>query len=174
MSNSGTIHANRSSGIYNLGQISTLTNSGVISGGTGVSNSGTIGQFTNMVNGTISGVNKGIYNDGTIVALTNSGKLTGTNTVIANSGSINSLSNTGTITNIGATVAAIYNYSTIGTLTNSRLIANSSFAAIANLSHIGSILNLSGGTITGGSFGVDTEGGGAKEPLRSLIGSGLF
>ncbi len=98
-------------GVSNLGIITTLTNSGIISGGgshssmtnaVGVANSGTIGTLTNS--GTILGGRSGsggvaLLNYGTIGALSNSGMIFGeaNGAGVANTDMITTLTNSGKI-----------------------------------------------------------------------------
>ncbi len=64
-------------GVYNLGTITTLNNSGSITGAYGINNTGTISSFTNS--GTISGSSYALYNgsSASLSAITNSGTLAG-------------------------------------------------------------------------------------------------
>jgi len=95
----GTIMGMGTNGVYNdSGTISTLSNSGLISGGRqGVSNfHGSIGTLSNS--GTISGGAIGVFNFfGTIGALVNSGLTDGGTVGLVNAGTILSLSNSLTI-----------------------------------------------------------------------------
>jgi hypothetical protein len=72
LTNSGTI-AGTAYGVKNesYGYIGDESNSGSISGNTGIDNDGTIGALRNT--GTITGVEHGILNDGTIAVISNFG-----------------------------------------------------------------------------------------------------
>ena len=157
--NSGASIITDGSGIKNIGTITTLTNSGTISGGfAGIENPGTITTLTNS--GTISG-DPGIYNRETITTLTNGGTISGGFAGIDNPGTITTLTNSGTIsgnfpgirnfgtittlTNSG-TISGIRNFGTITTLTNSDKISGGS-VGIENLGTITTLTNT--GTITG-------------------------
>ena len=119
-------------GVSNSGKITTLSNSGTISGGAGgfdggpggapgasgvgVSNSGTITTLSN--GGTISG-SVGVLNTNDIGALDNlaSGLIHGAQMGLSNSGTIGSLNNAGTI-DPRAGAFAILSIGSIGTITN--------------------------------------------------------
>lgn len=159
LNNSGTIsgvtrtiidYENINIGIYNQGNIDTLSNSGAIRGNVrgdtssipnfinwGIISVGNIGTLNNS--GTISGNAVGIYNfnnsyydivnhSTTIGTLNNSGTISGYYG-IANNGNIGALNNSGTIS---GSIIAIYNFSysspnnlsnNLGTITNSGIIA---------------------------------------------------
>ena len=74
--------------IDSTGEITTIVNSGSISGGRGINNSGSINEIRNS--GTISGSSIGIDNAGHIGAITNVGTISGS---INNSGVIETLNN---------------------------------------------------------------------------------
>jgi len=131
LTDSGTISSDV--GIINFGIITTLTNSGTISGGfAGIDNSGTITTLTNS--GTISGNFPGIINFGTITTLTNSDTISGGFEGIYNAGTITTLTNSDTIS---GNFAGIANIGTITTLINSGTITGgvSNSGTIANLSN---------------------------------------
>jgi hypothetical protein len=117
-------------GIYNRPSsiISTLINSGSISGGSDgiLSLFGNISTLTNT--GTISGSSaNGIYNLSTVTALSNSGTISGGNNGIRNRGTITDLTNTGTIA--GTSGHAVYNDNgTITTLNNLQGVGNAAGA----------------------------------------------
>jgi outer membrane autotransporter protein len=122
--NSGKI-TGASDGIYSVGLITSLTNRGLISGGsTGVNNQygGSISTLSNS--GTISGTeDAGIWNDGTIASLGNTGHITGATAGISNfRGTIGALINSGTIEATGKMGDGVYNGDSITGLTNSGLI----------------------------------------------------
>lgn len=121
-------------GIYNVGTISTLNNSGVLFGTTyaisndTLSNNGTIlasGTIGVLVNTGMITAETGIYNAATINAINNNGgTISGSGSVgdaIANNGSIGSLVNSGAILGHGYG-AGVFNSSTIDALNNSSLI----------------------------------------------------
>ncbi|MDB5992747.1 MAG: outer rane autotransporter [Herbaspirillum sp.] len=179
LNNSGTISGG-SAGIYNIGTIDTLINSGTLgsefgiyndSGGTittlnnsgtingrtaiGIGNIGTITTLNNNIGGVISGLNNGISNDSgsTIDTLINNGTISGTGTI--------STGSTGIFSGIGG----IRNGGTISTLTNNGTISanDSSGNGIFNTGTIGIIgVNSSGlyntGAISGGNTGIFNTG----------------
>jgi outer membrane autotransporter protein len=175
--NSGTISGSRA-GIYNgvTGSfsgaivITSLDNSGLISGTIGLNNNSTIVTLSNS--GTISGSQTGLYNGaggsfsgvGVINSLSNSGLISGGNLGLANSGTIVALSNSGTI--IGS--SGLSNSNVIGSLNNSGLISAQNIALnnsgnITALSNSGTILstgsNTSGALNNGGSIGTLSNSG---------------
>ncbi len=151
----GGVISGGSSGIYNLGSITTLSNAGSISGGSsGIDNEGAITTLTNT--GKISGGSSGIDNEGgSISQLTNSGTITGTtgagiyNNV--NRGNANAL---GTITTLAnqtggliSGVTGVFNADSIGTLTNTGSITGTAYGVLNNGS-IGGVANNAGGYIS--------------------------
>ncbi|MDR3590120.1 MAG: hypothetical protein P4N41_10740, partial [Negativicutes bacterium] len=151
----GGVIAGSSYGVENYnGTIGTLTNSGLISGGTdGIYNDGTIGLLTNLAGGTIYGGgtsynSAGITNENLIGVLDNSGLIRGAHT-------------------------GVYNYyrSTIGTLTNSGTVTGA-YNGIANYGTIGLINNLASGVIqstANNDSGILNEG-----TIGALTNSGLI
>ena len=133
ISNTGTIISASSAAIYNDGRasIGAITNSGTITGYTGIYNLGTIGQLINTV--TLTG-SVALFNGassttggrvvGSIGRITNSGVIVGV-TGIYNAGSIGTIINTGTIL---ATVAPTP--SSNGVITAAAKVAAASNAAI--------------------------------------------
>ncbi|MFY9138474.1 hypothetical protein, partial [Zwartia sp.] len=112
--------------IQNDGTITTITNSGTISGSNGVIyNSESSSVITTIINtGTLSSTNFAIANSGTIQLLNNSGTIRGRLNILNQSGTITTLTNTG---NIVTTQVGIINqsgfppfmpHSVIGTLNN--------------------------------------------------------
>lgn len=96
VSNSGMIEGSSGIGIYNSGAITTLTNTGTINNnadGSGVYNAvgGSIGTLTNSRSGTIAGVS----NAGTITTLTNAGTISGL--TLASGSTLGTLNNSGII-----------------------------------------------------------------------------
>ena len=92
-SSTGSAINNLNFGAPFVGEISSIENTGTISGATyGINNAGTIGTLINEVNGTISGGTNAIYNSGVgvITTITNWGTLTGG---ILNEGTIGTLNN---------------------------------------------------------------------------------
>ncbi|MDB5991387.1 MAG: putative hemagglutinin-related autotransporter protein [Herbaspirillum sp.] len=150
LTNSGTISGN--SGIYISGTIDTLTNSGTISGTyDAIDNSGTITTLTNNSGGVISG-RTAIVNFGTIDTLTNSGTISGGSTGIYNTGTITTLINNGTISGV---YDAIDNSGTITTLNNSGIISGGD-TGIYSYGTIGILTN--SGAISGVYAGIDNNG----------------
>jgi outer membrane autotransporter protein len=153
LTNNNTI-TGTDTGIINFGTITTLVNSGTISGGasSGIGNiqPGHIGTLTN--NGTITGGTDAVFNDGTIGTLTNNGTIQGglvgvanSGSGVANSGTIDSLTNTGQIQG-GAT--GVLNQGTIGSLTNTGTITGGIYAIFNEAgSSLGAINN--SGTLAG-------------------------
>ncbi len=122
-----------------------INNSGLLSGGTylfnsGIENAGTINVLTNSSTGIIYGF-YGVRNlsAGTIQTLTNSNDITGTRVGIYNSFSIGELTNSGTI---GNGLGGIYNEGSITTIINS-------------------------GTITGSIVGIELQRGGTIGTLNN-------
>jgi hypothetical protein len=166
LDNSGTILAadagvsnlgSSSSGTLHPGVISTLSNTGQISGSQyGVDNSddqAIIGTLNNV--GTlavISGGTDGILNVGTIGVLRNAGTISGDDSGIYTSGTINILDNSGTILGLNAVIAA----GNIGTIDNAGLISGTATGiAMYSAPVIGALIN--SGTITGEDYGVYTR-----------------
>jgi hypothetical protein len=185
LSNSGSIIGVGDNGIRNLAYIGTLANlaGGTISGyETGVSTEGTIVDFTNGGLIESMGVGEGVYNNGTIADLTNEtgGTISGYDVGIYNDDygyvTITALTN-----ETGGTISGysygIQNYGTITGLTNSGLIESSSentgytgtIDGIYNEGAIGTLTNLAGGTIAGGSAGVFNYG-----EITTLTNSGMI
>jgi outer membrane autotransporter protein len=152
VSNAGLISGGSKVGIQNLGSLGTLTSSGLISGAVGVANSGgSIGSLDNSgtINGTLS---DGVSADGTIGAMTNEGTLTGAVNAlhIDSSGSVAALANTGLIS--APTAIDVAAGGSLGPLANAGTVAGS----IVNASTHD--LSISGGT--GSVFGTLTGYGG--------------
>jgi uncharacterized protein with beta-barrel porin domain len=169
LSNSGQISGGYIFGILNAGTydsiasstIGTLTNTGAITGGnSGILNFGVINALNNS--GTISGANvDGLVNvggeggPGSIGAITNSGVISGYYAGVFNDSTIGTLVNSqnGVITANGT---GVVNYGLITQLTNSGLISGFYETGLRNLdsASIGTLANLSGGTIRGGTSGI--------------------
>ncbi|NUW58997.1 autotransporter family protein [Cronobacter muytjensii] len=143
---SNTDYTNFGGGITNSGAIGTLNNlsAGVISGQTGVNNSGTIDLLENagVINSIISNTNGYYYNSGAIY----------------NSGTINTLHNTGTIASTNNNTShyndsAIFNNSTgvIKSLINDGKLSSAYFG-VYNVGQIEKLVN--NGDITGSVVGV--------------------
>jgi autotransporter family porin len=190
LTNSGLISA--LTAITNQGRIGTLTNSGLISATTAINNWGRIETLINT--GTISSSGTGVYNNngGTIGTLTNTGIINGYYGIENYSGSvIETLTNTGaingyygiyndsdgvieTLTNSGlihGDSRAIYNYGTIGVLTNSGRIEADDEYAVYNTATIGTLTNEAGGAITSGYIGIENNSSGT---ISTLTNSGLI
>lgn len=104
--------------IQNDGTITTITNSGTISGSNGVIyNSESSSVITTIINtGTLSSTNFAIANSGTIQLLNNSGTISGRLNILNQSGTITTFTNTG---NIVTTQVGVFNSrGVIGTLNN--------------------------------------------------------
>jgi len=166
---SGGLIAGIGNGIWSYAAtIGTLTNSGTISGQSGVSSYLSIGTLTNASGGTITGTaNTAVYNTGAIGTLSNSGSIAGhthgvSNTIYSGTiGSIGTLTNASGGTISGSTKSGIYNTGTIGTLSNSGSIGGAvdGINNSSTSSSIGTLINNSGGIITGTSgYGVKNSG----------------
>ncbi|ALM86161.1 autotransporter domain-containing protein [Bordetella sp. N] len=92
----------------------------------GVTGVVTIGTIDNQASGTISGEGvvtgaSGVLNSGTVVVLNNDGQIRGGYAGVSNSGLISTITNTGTIQGTGAidnNARGIYNAGTIGSISN--------------------------------------------------------
>jgi hypothetical protein len=108
------------SGLDISGEIGIILNNDSIIGinNFGALNYGTITTLTNS--GTISGGSSGIYNAGAITSLINTNSITGNANGIENYGTITTLTNSGTISggSSGIYNAGIYNAGTISTINN--------------------------------------------------------
>jgi hypothetical protein len=192
--NSGLIAASGGIAIYNQfdgGSISTLTNSGTLTGDTGLSNQGNIGTATNADGGTIAGSLYGVYSNGnlaalindsgatisgvstaitvynhTITTLTNNGLVTGTIGVDNLNGTVVNLSNSGTIS---ASATGTRNSTAIGTISNSGTISAEYAIINEGTGTIGAAINQSGGLISAASSGIDNFG-----VLHTLTNSGTI
>jgi len=151
LDNYGTISSYGDIGIYDQndgGTISVLTNSGTVTGVTGVSNYGGIGTILNEDGGTISGSDYGVFSNAHINLLNNQsgGTISGDDTgVLVESHDVSTLTNSGLIT--GEYGIDDLN-GTIGNLANSGTIFGT-IIGVNNDDHIGTLANLNGGTITG-------------------------
>lgn len=172
ISNSGTIQGQwglkNGEGGNGSGRIGQLTNSGFIGSANnidwGLVNYSTITTLTNS--GTISGVH-GLAMLGSITELTNSGRITGVKyTGISNTGKIDNLFNSGNISgekavsdDSGNLSAGISNSGTIGNLSNSGTISGQQYS-LYNTGMITSLTNYATGTFTGGNgtFGIYNSG----------------
>ncbi|MGE8143181.1 hypothetical protein ACQKOE_14495 [Novosphingobium sp. NPDC080210] len=161
LTNHGTITASGTTGIRNLANIVTLTNSGTIAGAVhGIWNiNSTFGQavITMLDNsGTIRGDSQvGIINEGgaAIGTLINraGGLITGGLIGLRNLGTITTLNNAGTLT---APTGIANERGTIATLTNSGVISGEANFGISNTGRITNLVNRETGEISGGSFGI--------------------
>ena len=168
LSNSGTITGS-TYGLNNAnGTIGSLTigNGGTISGtganGVGINNTAIITYATIASGGTIIGTKTGLANSGTISTLTNSGSISGTNTGLLNTGSIGTLTNSGTIS--GSAYALNITGGSLGPVTNSGVINGS----IQNTT--GNNLTINGGS--GSTFGTLTGGSITNLASNVVFGSG--
>jgi outer membrane autotransporter protein len=185
INNQGSGIITGSIGIENHAQISSVNNSGLISGTTalinafstatyqGGANAGTIGTLQNdgQIVGTLYGIEN--QNEGLFNLVQNTGTVSG-NTAMFNLGNITSLVNTGLIT---GTVGAISNSGSIGTLMNGSTgtisggtfgIANGTFGLGATVGTINELDNQTSGTITG-SIGIENYA-----QIGSVNNSGLL
>ena len=182
LTNSGFIGSanNIDWGLVNYSTITTLTNSGTISGVSGLAMVVSITELNNS--GRITGEKiTGIDNSGWIGNLSNSGTISGQQYSLYNTGMITSLTNyaTGTFTGGNGTFG-IYNSGTMGAVSNEGLIiaAQTGFynsgkisGLVSGLSNTGTItsLNNAGGRITGESHGIFNS-----RQLTTLTNTGLI
>ena len=170
--NGGTIIIS-SSGFTNDVIMSSVTNSGTITGAGAIRNLGTITALSNS--GTMSYVSDKsqywmldlIVNEKTVGLVNNTGQMSSDWKLIGNSGSINSINNSGSMNSYAANVSNYINgaqIGSIGSLTNSGSITsgvggvlaqNSDFAAIQNSGVISTLTN--SGTILGGTDGISND-----------------
>ena len=183
LTNSGSIAA-FSYGVLNqaTGSFNTITNAGWISGGRGLSTSGTIGTFENQAGGSLVGDGYGFVADGSGVgSLQNAGSITGYNAVVIANATLGAFTNSGTAASSGGVGFGLQGTGSVGTFTNSGLIngatgvglgAGTSVLTLANsgtisgdngmtgAGTIGSVTNDAGGLIKGNGFrGVWQSGG---------------
>ena len=113
--------------------------------GTTVTNSVTLGNFTNSATITTSGASDGVQNSGTITTFTNSGTIIGGDDGIQNTGTITSLINSGRINgNFGVFIS---NTGTLTTFTNTGTVAGSAHGFLIAGASTTNIIN--SGTISG-------------------------
>ena len=195
--NSGASVSSPSDSIQNYAREVQITNSGTITGNSGLyTNPGsTLRQLTNIGSfdsnywgiyhggeltdlnnsGLIRGGGAGIYVDGGVIQnLNNSGTISSagfgiqvTNFSGGSSGAINRIINTGIISGEGS---AIVNESRIGELSNSGQITSEIYSAIFNYQTIDSLVNRSGGEIAGYDGGIFNVG--SASLITSLNNSG--
>ncbi|EGQ64276.1 outer membrane autotransporter, putative [Acidithiobacillus sp. GGI-221] len=177
--NTGVISSS-SDGFADNGTVTSLVNSGSISGsifGVGVGKNGVITSLSNA--GSIAGSSYGLFNEGSIASLTNmvGETISGGKDALDNEGAITSIGNDGSI---GGGTHGIYNQGDIATLTNSGLIASNdtglfNSATFATVSNTGTISGGNGigvenlGTITSLNNGGLIQG---KTGIALLLGSG--
>lgn len=157
-------------GIYNSGSIGLVD----ISQGATVSgtyyavynNGGTISTLTNS--GYMTGVYDAIVNDGVIDVLTNTGIISNTPNAIYNyDATINTLTNNSIIS---ASAFGIFNYyASIGNIVNTGFISGDDYAIYNGSATIGSLLN--SGTISGEGYALYNDAGGN---LGSITNSGII
>ncbi|MBU3589520.1 autotransporter outer membrane beta-barrel domain-containing protein [Polynucleobacter sp. 80A-SIGWE] len=148
-------------GINNNGQITNLTNDGVI---TSYDASFTLGR-------------SGVYNNGQITNLVNNSTIGSDTYGVANYSSIGSLINAATGSMLGGSDAGIYNSGTISAITNSGTVNSSNGNGIYNdggsigtVSTVG-ISNAVGGQITSViGYGIENAGG----TIKSIVNSGTI
>ena len=157
--------------LINSGAISGNIFAGGI-GVAGISNdSGTIQTLNNTVGGIITGIT-GISNTGSIASLSNSGNITGYYAIKVERGSIGTLTNDGTISGyinpsyLGNQGIEIISGS-IGTLTNNNDI-HGFYSGIHSLDGtVGTLTNNAGGTIRGQNFSAVEISGGTFDTLTN-------
>jgi hypothetical protein len=166
--NSNAVLTGSSYGIQNAGTVTSINNSGSITGTTygGVYNqSGTIGTLTNNTGGVITGTTYGgVYNwnGGTITNIINSGTISTTGSSgnshgiwnYASTSTISTLTNITTLNNIGGVIsggtASIFNARVIGTLNNYQG-GNGATASTTALTYTNST-----GTLTNYNIGINS------------------
>ena len=155
-------------GVRNEGMVTTLTNSGSITGSfAGVGNSGSITTLNNKRGGFITGEDYGVYDAGTIGALTNDGTIKAENATrdawgvrIDEGSTLTNLFNNNLISGVsggGLKGYGVANAGAVNTLTNSKEISGS-FAGVVNPGSITTLNNKRGASITGGEYGVYDSG----------------
>ena len=139
----------------NFTNSATITTSGPGSDGVQNSGTGTITTFTNS--GTIIGVDDGIQNDGTITSLINSGRITGTFGVFT--------SNTATLTtftNTGTTAGSTYGFLMSGLGSTTNVINSGTISGTINairIANSGTVnLTLNKGSVLIGDLHVNNTG----------------
>ena len=139
----------------NFTNSATITTSGPGSDGVQNSGTGTITTFTNS--GTIIGVDDGIQNDGTITSLINSGRITGTFGVFT--------SNTATLTtftNTGTTAGSTYGFLMSGVGSTTNVINSGTISGTINairIANSGTVnLTLNKGSVLIGDLHVNNTG----------------
>jgi len=145
-----------SSGVF-LALVSSVANSGSITGpGTGADFEGG-GSFTNNVGGSVSGGGFGVFVTGGSGTVTNNGTIGGSHGVALETGG--SVANKAHSTITGA-VAGVFIQGGAGTLTNAgTIVATDPGGAGADIEGGGSITNDSGASLSGSAFGVFLTGG---------------
>ncbi|KPF81104.1 hypothetical protein IP70_24570, partial [alpha proteobacterium AAP38] len=173
---------------YIGGTLTTLSNSGTISGSntaTYIAATGSVGTLSNT--GTLSGATRGIFmnfsaqvgtitNSGRIVAVGGAGAAGG----IANAGTIASIVNTGTIiSGASSGIGLNQNVSSIGQITNSGLISAATGGiydqgTIGTVNNSGQILGAQGISINGGTLGLLNNSGTISGSSRGIYLSGVL
>ena len=161
-------------GVANAGVITTLTNSGVITGSyAGLSNTGSISTFNNNAGASVTGSTYGLYNSGTIVALTNAGAINATapssptedaTALMLDTGArITTLSNVGDIFAVNTTRAAfaiaIRTDQLIDTFNNTRTLSATSTSGNATALFLDSAAKVRTLTNAGALNGASSAGG---------------
>jgi hypothetical protein len=156
---SGTIQG--SWGLLNDGEISSLSNGGLINalGDWGLQGSAgsSFGTLTTTASGTIQGASYGIGVYGTSGTIANAGRIQGTGVfgVFLGGANVTQLSNSGTITG-GQYGVWNRDSSTLTTFTNSGLVNGDTVWGFisSNGSTLGTLTNTSSGTIQAGDYGI--------------------
>lgn len=146
------------------GAITSLTNTGTISGGFGVNAGADISSLTN--GGTIHGTGFGVRAVGNLGNLTNTGAISGGFFGVA-AEAIGSLNNSGTIVAVDVAGSGVAANTTITSLVNSGTIIGQDGGGVG-ATDIVSLIN--SGTITSSNYGVATVGG----TITSLTNSGTI
>jgi hypothetical protein len=162
----GQIIGTAAGGIYNLGTINLIQNSGEINQINNADGLSVIGAITNLTSGSlISGSGSGAINNfGYIGIITNSGSISDSSSgqgIYNNgaTGNISSVINNANASITGSGGGGIYNYyGLIGTISNAGTISDNLTCGLCNIGNITSITNLSTGSIIGS--GTQAYGGG--------------
>jgi hypothetical protein len=162
--NSGTIGTIAGLFISNGASLDTFANYGLIAVEGAFISDGNIGTWRNAASGVMDGATKSaVLFEGLVTTAVNDGLITGRYCGLGNSGSIGSFTNTGTIRGnaTGTTFIAVYNFTDMGTLTNSGLMVGSGGTYGAAMANGGTIALLTNsGTIMGqsGAYAIANSG----------------
>ena len=169
--NGGTIRSN-TWGLENKAPITSLTNSGTISGFKGIQKNNSIGTLTNTATGLISGTGTGAGADGIYTAapggaLVNAGRITGGRSGLYAYYGIGDVTNQNGGVISGTTGDGVYVEDAAGTITNEAggLISSANAAGVFVGNYSAAVLQTlsNTGTIEGGAAGVSVSDGTIKK-----------